>query len=313
MKQEFREKLAQGVLSVHIEEIDFASFSPRYILASCRLIPDGSTEPRHVALWSRILTLLFEAHGPEEERDFESDERLNIRYKLSSSLAERFAAYLLGLSEPDLDVFTEQLREGCDAAPSFINYLLLHVAVLTERTQEKERYWTIWRKLSAKVQDIAVELAAHNYYNAQRDDKRNLIRGMLAADIQRQKVDYESQDIALGKTSILQFVANAGTNHDVFEAMARLMYHFPSIFFETGIPLLSRYLRESRGAELLEGKNTRFFLERSIQRYLRVDETGPLSRRMHQSCRMILNGLVESGSSDAYFLREHLIHSRRIV
>jgi len=67
---------------------------------------------------------------------------------------------------------------------------------------------------------------------------------MLAADVEWQKVDYETQDIALGKTLILEFAANAGKNPDVFEAMASLIYHFPAIFFEPRIRILSRHQRE---------------------------------------------------------------------
>ena len=68
---------------------------------------------------------------------------------------------------------------------------------------------------------------------------------MLHVDIEWQKVDYERQDIALGKDSILEFATNAGKNPDVFEAMASLMYHFPTIFFEPGIHILATHLMEA--------------------------------------------------------------------
>jgi len=277
------------------------------------MIPNGSTDPTHLSLWSRILTLLFESERSEDEDGPESGPEQDIPYRLPLNLAERFAEYLLGLSESDMQIFVERLREGCDTAPGFIDYLLLSIAVSTEQTQDKERYWIIWGKLSEKVQGIAVELAVYDYQTRQRDDRRKLIRGMLGADVEWQKVDYEHQDIALGKELILEFVTNAGKNPDVFEAMTSLMYHFPSIFFEPGIRILSRHQRELGGTSLLTGVNAKYYLERSVQRFLRIDETGPLSGEMHQSCRVMLSAIVESGSSGAYFLREHLIHSRRIL
>jgi hypothetical protein len=134
---------------------------------------------------------------------------------------------------------------------------------------------------------------------------------MLKADAPWQKLDYERQDIAFGKELILEFAANAGKNVDVFEALASLIYHFPKVFFEPGVHILAKHQVEAGGTRLLSGMNTSFYLEGAIQRFLRVDETGPLARDMHRSCFTLLDAIVETASSRAYYLREQLIHSRR--
>ena len=112
---------------------------------------------------------------------------------------------------------------------------------------------------------------------------------------------------------ILQFVDHAGKNPDVFEALAKLMFYFPSIFFESGIHLLSKHQREKGGTRLFSGVNTSFYLERSIQRFLQLDQTGPLPKNMHDSCFILLNGIVETASPRAYYLREYLVRSRRTI
>jgi len=162
------------------------------------------------------------------------------------------------------------------------------------------------------VQAIAIETAERNSRYGEQGGSRKLIRGMLKADAPWQKLDYENQDIALGKELILEFVNNAGKNIDVFEALASLMYNFPKIFFEPGVHILAKYQIAVGGTRLLSGVNTAFYLEGAIQRFLQVDETGPLSRDMHQSCFALLDAIVETASSRAYYLREQLIHSRRI-
>jgi hypothetical protein len=259
-----------------------------------------------------MLTLLLGLGRPDYEPTPDEELEDDIYHAFPLDVAKRFADYLLGFSTSDIQIFVPQLREGCDTAPSFIDHFLLSVAVSTEKTQDKERYWVIWEKLSEKVRSIAKQIATGDSPTWHATGKRKLIRGMLAADIDWQKIDYETQDIALGKTQILEFAADAGKNPDVFEAMARLMYHFPSIFLKPGIPILARHQSELGGASLLTGVNTKYYLERSIQRFLRIDETGPLPREMHQSCRVLLNALVDTGSSGAYFLREHLVRSRRM-
>lgn len=91
------------------------------------------------------------------------------------------------------------------------------------------------------------------------------------------------------------------------------MHYFPSIFFESGLYILSKHQHEEGGIHLLSGVNTSFYLERSIQRFLQLNQTGPLPKNIHESCFVLLDAIVETASSRAYYLREHLIRSRRIV
>ncbi|MEW6125457.1 MAG: ATP-binding protein [Acidobacteriota bacterium] len=313
----FREQLANGDLSLTtdgIDKIDFLSYSPWFILNPSLMIPDGSIEPSHVVLLSRMLTLFFitETSLRKHYSDRAQDD-IHIHYELRIPFTNRFASYLLELPEPVIQSFIEQLREGCDTAPEFIDHLLMNIAFITERSQKKEVYWEFWNQFSKKVQTIANETVQHRSDYGRQEGSRKLIRGMLCADAPWQKLDYENQDIALGKELILEFVNNAGKNADVFEAMASLMYHFPKIFFETGIQILAKHQAEITGTQLFSGVNTAYYLEGAIRRFLQVDETGALSRAMHQSCFVLLDAIVETASSGAYYLREQLIRSRRII
>jgi hypothetical protein len=219
----------------------------------------------------------------------------------------------VSLGQSGFKLFADILIEGCETGPEFVDYLQLSVAVVTENNNEKELYWTFWKELSKKVESIAIATANQDSRYQSEKNSRKLIRGMLLADAPWQKLDYERQDIALGKDLILEVVENAGKNVNVFEALSSLMYHFPRVFFQAGVHILAKHQAEEGGVSLLSGVNTAFYLEGSIQRFLQVDETGPLTREMHQSCFTLLDALVETASSRAYYLREHLIHSRRIL
>jgi hypothetical protein len=217
------------------------------------------------------------------------------------------------LGAPGFKLFSDLLIEGCEIAPEFVDYLQLNVALVTENNNQRELYWTFWRELSKKVESIAIATINQESRYQSEKNSRKLIRGMLLADAPWQKLDYERQDIALGKDLILEVVENAGKNVNVFEALSSLMYHFPRVFFQSGVHILAKHQSEVGGTRLLSGVNTAFYLEGSIQRFLQRDETGPLTREMHQSCFTLLDALVETASSRAYYLREQLIHSRRIL
>ena len=308
----FRDRFARGELSTNLD-ISFHTHSPEHLLSPCLVIPDGSTEPEHVALLSRMLVLFFEAAQGEQEYQSGGIDNAEVNYDLSYEFARRFARYLLPIASTGFPHFVEQLKVGCQTAPDFIKNLDIHFAVEAEQKGAKETYWQFWSQLSGRLQETALELAHVPLESRRQDGRRKLIRSMLKVDVEWQPVDFENQDIALGKDLILDFAKNAGSNPDVFEALARFMHYFPSFFFQDGIPILAKHQKAEEGTHLLKGVNTSFYLERAIQRFLQVDHAGPLPRKMHESILTLLDAVVETASSRAYYLREHLIRSRRIA
>ena len=135
---------------------------------------------------------------------------------------------------------------------------------------------------------------------------------MLYVDTPWQKIDYERKEIAFGKELILDFAKKAGNNPDVFESIAALMYHFPEIFFEEGLKITAKYLQRIDQKQLFVKKNAPFYLEKALQNFLLMNYGGTLSNDAHQNCYVLLDAIIETASSGAYYLREHLIKSKRI-
>jgi hypothetical protein len=107
-------------------------------------------------------------------------------------------------------------------------------------------------------------------------------------------------------------VSNAGMNPEVFEALAKLINYFPKMFLSPGLHILAKHQSKAGGTHLLSSVNAAFYLESVLQRFLQVDETGPLTKERHQTCLVLLDAVVETASARAYYLREQLIRSRRI-
>jgi len=311
----FRERLMCDETSPSgekISEIGFRSYEVGCLLNACSMIPNGSLEPTHQEILLHMLTLFFENEKVREQHPSNQDRDDKIYYEFPLVMSQRFADYLIDVPESEMPFIIEKLKEGCDSAPGFINYLLTNIAVRAERTGRKELYWKIWGWLSKKVQAIAQEITHYNARVSQ-DDRRKLVRGMLHADLDWQKIDFENQDIALGKAHILEFVNNTGENPDVFESMASLMYYFPEIFLVPGLKILAKHQTTVGEVNLFSRVNTVFYLEVAIQRFLQLDESSTLSKEIHQACYTLLNALVDKASSKAYYLREQLVRSRRIL
>lgn len=115
-----------------------------------------------------------------------------------------------------------------------------------------------------------------------------------------------------GFEHLLAFAKQSANNSHVFMALSSLIYNFYDLFFDKGIQILAD--KFTSNSELIAKQvNTAFYLEMSIGRYLQVENRGMLSRKMYQICLILLTGLVETGSARAYYLREHLIRSRKIA
>ena len=188
-KDEFRDQFSRGELSNDLTQITLQTLSSWYILTPCLMIPDGSTKPEHIALLSQMLALFFEVEQNNYKYHSDRDEEWQINHKISLTFNKRFAKYLFHLLVSDFEAYIEQLREGCETAPSFMHFLVMCVAVEAEKEDQKEIYWYLWEELSQKIQKLAIEDVHRNSDDRQRANRRELIRSMLKADINWQKID----------------------------------------------------------------------------------------------------------------------------
>ena len=294
----------------------YPSFSSKthiinYVLLSCLMIPNGSTNNLHIKLLSDFLALLCDSEGANND---DNDSELN--YEIEQKFTSRFSQYLFHFYSDDnnFQPYLDYLKIGCETAPKFIDGLMSNLAITSQTENKPEVYWQLWKELSPEVQQIAITIADNDdkYDNyGQQDGRISLIRGMLYADPYWQKTDYENRDMILGKELLLEFVENTGKNPHVFEALASLMYYFPAIFFNEGIHILSKHQQQKGGTRLFSRRNTIFYLEVVIHRFL-LHHSGYLPKNVHESCLTLLNGIVETASSRAYYLREQLIRFHKI-
>jgi hypothetical protein len=103
-KEDFLDRIVTGAVSIQVNDIEalgFESYSPSHLLTPCLMIPNGSTEPSHLALLMRMLTLFFDieksihSHHSDPDR---IDSDIDIHHKLRLTFTERFAQYFIRLS-----------------------------------------------------------------------------------------------------------------------------------------------------------------------------------------------------------------------
>ena len=207
--------------------------------------------------------------------------------------------------------FKDLIISGCLKAPSIIYSVKLSFDVAAEKENDFDAIWSLWKIIESELHKIAIN-DVNDPYQGLQNDLNKLLRGELYADTPWQGHESERKCMERGVEHLLAFAKQSANNSHVFMALSSLIYHFYDLFFDKGIQILAD--KFTVNSELIAKQvNTAFYLEMSIGRYLQVENRGMLSRRMYQICLVLLTGLVETGSARAYYLREHLVRSRKIT
>lgn len=309
--EKIRKRLAFGtVKSEHLDN-EFDSYTFWYSVAPCLLIPNGSVTSDHVSFMSRIIKTIIDSESDENRCDKKDQDRLQINHDTLMKYCTRISEYLVHIEDANVQKqLIEIMAEGCGKAPNFISILMTHIRVSAINVGKGNRYWTYWNELSATIQKIAVDMAKVRPRYIRGDDRRQLIRTMLFMDSTWHHAPDEMVFISQGNESIFKFVTNAVQNPDVYEGMSRLMFYFPEIFLLPGLRILSKEQIESKKQEPIT-KNAAHHLEDCICQLLVYDDSSLLLDEHYQQCMALLNAIIETGSSRAYYLREQLVQTRR--
>jgi hypothetical protein len=307
-KNKLREQIARGQCVLNITDIDLTTHSVWYLLLVILIIPNGSNQSEHIAVFSHIITLLIEAEKSSNDRDQEHSWHEKIPYELIGDFSERLANYLFSIPEEDakqiLDIILTRIEDGVDLASK----VLLYLSCIAEQQKNFERYWLFWSWFAKILLPYATEPKALYKYRSYYSYDSDIIRRLLFLNVPWQGVDVEIQMFQLGVKPITEFVRNVGTNPVVYSAIIRLIYYFPQLF--KPIELIEDLVNFQKQTELnlLADSNIVFCLERIFHRLLVQNrEPKPLSKNSRAACLKLLDAMVETSSSQAYFLREHLL------
>ena len=128
-----------------------------------------------------------------------------------------------------------------------------------------------------------------------------------------QPVDFEKPPISGGVKYICEFVKNSNNNVIVFEGISSLMYYFPELILKEGLITFKTLSENDIKSNLEKSSNSIFYLENLLHSYVINLENNTITREFYNICENILNALVECASSKAYYIREYLMKSKKII
>lgn len=303
----FRSCLAYSTFTINIDEVNLEKYSSWFIHLSILMIPLSPKDKMHIDLFYKIVNFIFDA----EYNEYRTDDDRKINHDLEKQIQDCFLEQLIYSKNNHFTPFKELLTSGCLRAPSFIYLLKLLFESYAEKEKDFDAIWSLWKILEPELHKIAMNDVNEHYHGLQSDLNR-LLRGGLYANTTWTGHENEREFIGKGVENLLVFSKNSGNNSHVFMGLSSLLYNFYDLFFDQGVQILAD--KFTKDSELIAKQlNTAFYLEMSIARYLQVENRGMLSQKMYQICLTLLTGIIETGSARAYYLRDHLVRSRKIM
>lgn len=302
----FRNELLEGSFKLSVNDISLESHSSWFLHLPMLMVPYSTTDDNQIQLVEKLVNFVFDS----EYQDHRSGDGEKINHDIKKQMQDCLAEHVIYSRNNNYMPFKDLLTSGCLKAPSFIYSLILSFHVAVEKEGDYDAIWSLWSLLAPEAHKIALNDVNDRYIGLQ-NDLNQLLRGMMYADCPWQGHENEENDMKRGAQYLLGFASESANNSHVFEALASLMYQFHAVFFDKGIHLLASKFADNSSL-IAKQVNTAYYLEMSIGRYLQVENRGALNRKMYNSCLELLNGVVETGSARAYYLREHMVRSRKI-
>ena len=166
-------------------------------------------------------------------------------------------------------------------------------------------------KISIIIINISKELAKGENYKF--DERAKLLSDYIYLNTPWQPMDFEKPPIEEGITYICEFATNSNDNVIVFEGISSLIYHFPKLMINKGLITFKNLKENDIKNNFEKSNNSIFYLENALHSYIINLENNTISRDMYNVCEKILNVLIECASSKAYYTREYLMKSKRVV
>lgn len=302
----FRNELVDGKFKFSVNDISLESHCSWFLHLPMLMVPYCTTDDVQIQLVNKLVNFVFDTEYQNHRS--RGDEKIN--HDIKKQIQDCLSEHIVFSRNNNYMPFRDLLVLGCSKAPSFIYSLILSYHVAVEKEDDYDAIWSLWSLLAPEAHKIALNDINDRYIGFQ-NDLDHLLRGLMYADSPWQGHPNEERNMKSGAHYLLEFANQSAANSHVFEALASLIYHFHGVFFDKGIHLLAS--KFSDNSDLI-GKqvNTAYYLEMAIGRYLQIENRGTLNRKMYNSCLKLLNGIVETGSARAYYLREHMIRSRKI-
>lgn len=288
-----------------VNEISFGDISEianieLYILnVAFKLIPLKIDD----AVYKKLVRDIIEAFSTKLFIEY-GDEK--IRYEVKQIFIERFAVFMLETNRDDVQYYLQPIIDNFTSSEDAAR-LLTQIILEQDKLKKYEIFWYIWELFEDKIIQSCKD---GNYYNS----TKQLIQSYLLAfspygelwkDSAKEWHSLKDKDIRFLK----KLTNKIGHCPSTLYSVSKLLTGIGSTYINDGISWIAEMLRNNSNlsTDKLEA-DTVFYLENLIRKYIFLNtEKIKKEKKTKEDTLILLNFLIEKGSSLGYMLRERIL------
>jgi hypothetical protein len=226
----------------------------------------------------------------------------NIDHWVKHEFLKRYAYFILSSNKDDIVNYLSPFIDNF-CVSEFISDLFKEIILAEDRLNTYDNFWLVWNTFKQKVIDISKE--GKNKWNV---DK--IIKNYLFADIYWKKDDREWHSFKDNNKRFFKEVSDKiGQYSSTLYSISKLLNDIGSLYLDDGIRWISDILscNENYTDNELEA-NTIYYIENLTKKFIfRNREKIKMQKELKDNLLIILNFIIDKGSSVGYMLREGII------
>ncbi len=287
-------KMINNELSIsdlaNVEELDL------YILANAiNLLPSKLDHKDHIAIAYKIIPVFARELTQSRNGD-------RIDYMVRNGFLRKYAYLVLYSNSSDVPQLIQPFIDKFNSSEVFAE-LFQNFIYAEDELQSYDNFWLVWNQFKGKIIEATV-----NGTNTWYVDK--LIKSYLFAQMPWKDTAKEWHSLKLINMRLIRDVSEQmGPQPSVLYSISKLLNDIGSPFIDEGLIWISNMLsRHSEYKKVELEINTSYYLENLVRKYVYEErEKIKKNKQIKQKILVVLNFLIEKGSTVGYILRENII------
>ncbi|MDX8365239.1 AVAST type 4 anti-phage nuclease Avs4 [Cytobacillus sp. IB215665] len=287
-------KMVNNKLSIldlgNIQDLDLSILSN-----ALKMMPSKLNNKEHITITNEIISVFARELTQSRNGD-------KVDYMVRNEFLKKYAYLVLCSESSEVPQLIQPFIDNFNSSES-IAEMFQEFIYAEDRMHSYDNFWLVWNLFKDKVFEVTKN-GTNNWYL----DK--IIESYLFAQTRWNDNTKEWHSLKLTNMRLIKEVSEQmGQHPSVLYSLSKLLNDIGSSFVADGLIWISNILSKHSEYETLKfERNTYYYLENLARKYVYEErEKIKKNKRLKQKILVVLNFLIEKGSTVGYILRENII------
>ena len=253
-----------------------------------------------IEVYTRVAQVLTDWWESDANR---RKKRIDRSYETESGIIDLLASFLFVANFGDADRILQPIYAVFESHPREVARLVMALVGIEDKSPKTERFWQLWQLLADRVHSAKWLCDIDDAHS----DGSELISALFLGPHWKEHVR-NWRSLEGHSERIHSFFHKLPVSADVMEFYLRLLFHVGEQSLPAAFEHVAARLKGQDERILLSGKNTAWYLEGLLRRFV---YSSPLALKRQRNLRdailYLLDLLVEVGSSSSFRMRDDFV------